>query len=94
MRKTRKMLDIFVHIRSHKPLDRAIEKDTTYNSALKEQDAAVEELYKSDLSKEQKLLIDRAISATNQCGAIYGKIAYRLGMYDGIRLMSELNKFK
>lgn len=44
------------------------------------------------LDKAQRLTIDRAISADNQCGAVYGAVAYRLGMKDGIRLMTEIRQ--
>lgn len=92
MRKTGKLLDLLVRVRSYKALDRAVEKDRTHKAALKEQDRAFEELYKAGLNKEQKRIVDRAISTTNQCGAVYGIIAYKLGLHDGIRLMSEVNK--
>lgn len=94
MRKTKKLLDLLVWVRSYKALDRAVEKDRTHKAALKEQDKAFEELCRAGLNKEQKRIIDRAVSATNQCGAVYGKIAYKLGLHDGIRLMSELSKVK
>lgn len=35
---------------------------------------------------------NRALSALNANGAAYGKAAYRLGLHDGIRLMSEVHK--
>ncbi|MCM1120303.1 MAG: hypothetical protein NC543_13195 [bacterium] len=92
MKKTKKLLDLIVRVRSNKALDRAVEKDRTHMAVSKEQDKAFEELDKAGLNKEQRRIVDRAISITNQCGAIYGMIAYKLGLHDGIRLMSELNK--
>ncbi|MDE6600576.1 MAG: hypothetical protein K2K90_00145 [Lachnospiraceae bacterium] len=91
-KKTGSLLDLLAHIRSYKALDRAVEKDRTHKAVLKEQDKAYEELDKAGLNKEQKRIVDRAISTTNQCGAVYGAIAYKLGLHDGIRLMSEVNK--
>lgn len=43
---------------------------------------------------EQGHIIDRAISAANDCGAAYGAVAYKLGLQDGIKLMSELKEIK
>ena len=47
-------------------------------------------LSKAELSKKQKAVVDRAISAANNCGAV----AYELGLQDGIKLMSELKEIK
>lgn len=91
-KRTGSLLDLLVHIRSYKALDRAVEKDRTHKAVMKEQDKAFEELDKAGLNKEQKRIVDRAISTTNQCGAVYGEIAYKLGLHDGIRLMSEVHK--
>ena len=44
------------------------------------------------LSREQNKVVDKAISATNASGAAYGATAYKQGLYDGIRLMSEVNQ--
>lgn len=85
------LLELLVRIRTHKALDRAVKKDSYYCSTLKEQDKAYDELYKANLSKEQKRIVDRALSTLNANGAAYGKVAYKLGLRDGIRLMSEAN---
>lgn len=46
------------------------------------------------LDKNQRIIIDEAISANNHCGAMYGIAAYRLGLHDGIRLMSEVKEIR
>ena len=73
-------------------IDRVLRKDREYRDAVKQQDIAFDELKKLGLDKAQRLTIDRAISADNQCGAVYGAVAYRLGMKDGIRLMTEIRQ--
>ena len=35
---------------------------------------------------------DQAIAANNHCGAVYGAVAYRFGMEDGIRLRMEVEE--
>ena len=90
--KTKRLLDLLVRLRTYKALDRAAEKNRYYRATLKEQDKAYDELQKAGLDREQKRIVDRALSALNANGAAYGKAAYRLGLHDGIQLMSEVNK--
>ncbi len=92
MEKTKSLLDLLVRLRTYKVLDRAAEKNRYYRTTLKEQDKAYDELDKAGLSREQKHIVDKALSAVNANGAAYGKVAYRLGLHDGIRLMSEVHK--
>lgn len=92
MKKTKSLLELLVRLRTYKVLDRAAEKNRYYRTTLKEQDKAYDELDKAGLSREQKRIVDRALSALNANGAAYGKVAYRLGLHDGIRLMSEVHK--
>lgn len=92
MKKTKSLLELLVRLRTYKVLDRATEKNRYYRTTLKEQDKAYDELDKAGLSREQKRIVDRTLSALNANGAAYGKVAYRLGLHDGIRLMSEVHK--
>lgn len=85
-----KILDILVKTRTVKALDEAVEKSNAYQETLKRQDKAFDALDKARLSREQKDIVDRAISAANDCGAV----AYELGLQDGIKLMSELKEIK
>ena len=88
------ILELLVRIRTYKALDRAASKNRHYRSALKRQDKAFSALDNAGLSKEQRLIVDRAITATNECGTAYGEAAYRLGFCDNKRLISELEKMK
>ena len=92
MKKTKNLLELFVHIRTHKALDKAAKKSRYYRATLKEQDKVYDELEKAGLNKEQKRIVEKALCALNANGAAYGKVAYRLGLHDGIRLMSEVHK--
>ena len=89
-----KILDILVKTRTHEALDKAVDKNSAYQETMKKQDEAFDRLDKAGLSGEQKTIVDRAISAANDCGAAYGAVAYRLGLQDGIRLMSEVKEIK
>ena len=75
MKKTKSLLDLLVRLRTYKVLDRAAEKNRYYRTTLKEQDKAYDELDKAGLSREQKRIVDKALSALNANGAAYGKVA-------------------
>ena len=88
------LLEIIVKTRTVKALDRAVERSKSYQDSLKRQDKAFTALDKAGLSREQSVIVDKAISAANDCGATYGAVAYRLGLCDGIRLVSEMDKIR
>lgn len=93
-KKTGSLLDLLVRVRTHKALDRAVGENKDYQYTLKRQDKAFDRLDNAGLSKEQSAIVDKAISAANDCGAAYGAAAYRLGLQDGIRLASEVKEFE
>lgn len=86
------MLELLARIRTYKALDSAVTKSRNYCSALKRQNKAFAALDNAGLSKELRLIVDRTITATDECGAAYGETAYRLGFCDNSRLVSELRK--
>lgn len=89
-----KLLDIFVKVRTYKALDRVLDRSKDYQKALRQQDVAFERLARAGLSQAQKIIVDKAISANNDCGAVYGVVAYRLGFCDGVKLISELEEIR
>lgn len=86
------LLDILAEERIHKGLENVLNDNKLYQAAQKEADEAINELEKAGLSQEQNKVIDKAISATNASGAAYGATAYKQGLYDGIKLMTEVNQ--
>lgn len=96
MRKSEKnavsLLELLVKARTANALDKTVGKSKAYQDALKQQDKAFDILDKSVLNKKQRSIVDDAISAANHCGAVYGAVAYRLGLHDGIKLIAELRK--
>lgn len=93
-KKNDSLLDILVKTRTVKALDKTVSKSRTYKDTLKRQDKAFDRLDKAGLSKEQSAVVDKVISAANDCGAAYGAVAYRLGLQDRIRLASEMKEFE
>lgn len=88
--KKKELLDILADERIYGVLEEVMKNDDLYISAQKEHDMACEELERARLDKDQNRIVDRVISTANHCGAIYGAIAYRQGLYDGIELVAEL----
>ena len=85
-------MDILAEERIHTALKHALDENELYQSAEKEVDETLNELKKAGLSREQNKVVDKALSATNASSAAYGVSAYKQGLYDGIKLMSEVNR--
>lgn len=76
-----KLLDILAEIRTVNALDEVLNNNNIYQNALKQQDKTFSKMEKIGLNCKQHSVVDKAISASNHCGAVYGAIAYRLGTY-------------
>lgn len=77
------LLEIIAAHRTGDALDEIVAQDKDYQAAFDR----IDEL---ELTKEQRSAIDQAITANNHFGAVYGAVAYRFGMGDGIRLVWEM----
>ena len=86
------LLDILAEERIYKGLESVLNNNKLYQAAQKEVDEALNQLEKVGLSREQNKAVDKALSAINASGAAYGAIAYKQGLYDGIKLMAEVNQ--
>lgn len=90
--KEKGLLGIIAQHRTVKALDDVLKEDQDYQEALVQQQEFFDILDKLGFTAEQKTVIDQAIAANNHCGAVYGAVAYRFGMEDGIRLCAEMKK--
>ena len=86
------LLEIIAAHRTGRALDEIISKNNDYQEALVQQQAAFDRLDELELTKEQRNAIDQAITANNHFGAVYGAVAYRFGMGDGIRARMEMEE--
>lgn len=86
------LLEIISAYRTGNALDEITAKDKDYQEALAKQREAFDRLDELELTKDQKSVIDQAITANNHTGAIYGAVAYRVGMEDGIRIRMEMEE--
>lgn len=64
--------------------------DEEYQAVRKEQLEAFKNLEQMGFTEDQRAVIDDIISKVNRSGAVYGKIAFKQGLKDGAKLMSEL----
>ena len=86
----KELLEILAEERINGELEDILKDNTQYFAAKTEHDIACEKLEEMGLDENLNKAIDRVISTSNHCGAVYGAIAYRLGLYDGIELITEL----
>ena len=84
------LLEVIALHRTGRDLDKAVKKDKDYQEALIQQQEAFDMMDELGLTAEQKRVVDRGITANNHTGAVYGAVAYRCGMEDGIRLRMEM----
>lgn len=88
----KELLGIIAQHRTVKALDDILKEDQDYQEALAQQQDFFDCLDKLGLTAEQKNVVDQVITANNHVGAVYGAVAYRFGMEDGIRLCAEMEK--
>lgn len=86
------LLEIIAAHRTMEDLDKILQKDKGYQEALAEEQEASDQMDVIGLTEEQKKVVDRVVTAYNQCGAAYGAAAYRFGMEDSVRLLKELGE--
>ena len=75
-------------------LDSTTDNDINLQEASSKVDKALESMRGIELDEKQRLIVDDAISASNFYGVMYAHCAYRLGLQDGIKLMSELKEIE
>lgn len=83
------LLEIIAAHRTGDSMDEIMAKDKDYQDALAQQQIVFDRLDELGLTKEQRSAIDQAITVNNHFGAVYGAVAYRFGMEDGIRVRME-----
>lgn len=75
--------------RMENALEEVLQKDERYQKKSKETRRKIEEIDKLGLGKEEWLIIDRALSATNERCAEYGRVSYRQGFLDALSLIKR-----
>lgn len=86
------LLEIIAAHRTGDDMDEVVRNDKDYQDALAQQKEAFDMLDELGLTVEQKKVVDQAITANNHTGAVYGAVAYRCGLEDGIRVRMEIEE--
>ena len=64
-------------------------KDEKYRKVNEMTKQKIKEIDKIELSQGEWKIIDRALSATNERSAEYGRVAYRQGFLDAVNLIKN-----
>lgn len=75
--------------RVEKSLQEILCKDKKYQKVNEETRQKIKDIDKIELSKDEWEIIDRALSATNERSAEYGRVAYRQGFLDAVSLLRK-----
>ena len=75
-------------------LDGILLKDDEYQQIQDEIENAVSKFDELDLSKEQRLIVDRLVSSHTESGCCYGRIAYKCGIRDCVSLLLNMGLIK
>ena len=75
-------------------LDSILLKDDEYQKVQDEIRNSASKFDELDLSKEQRLIVDRFISSHIKSGCCYGRIAYKCGMRDCVSLLLNMGLIK
>ena len=70
-----------------------LEKDEKYRKVNEMTKQKIKEIDKLELSQSEWKIIDRALSATNERSAEYGRVAYRQGFLDAVYLLKNRDDF-
>ena len=84
------ILDYFFEIRTEDVLEKRLKEDRSYQEINAEARREIAKIEKMELSREQWLIIDNALSACNKRSSCYGRMAYKQGFLDAIHLLKAL----
>lgn len=88
------IFDVITGYATNEGLSSVLQHDEEYKQIVKKMDDLTEELDALGLSREQRLSVDRLISAYNENGAYYGRLTYRQGVKDCVALLVEIGLIK
>lgn len=85
-----KIFDIITDYSVNEGINKILLEDEEYAGIQKEIDGQIEQYKKLGLTREQRLTVDRLISAHTASGACYGRMTYRKGFQDCVSLLQEI----
>lgn len=87
------LLDILSEERLHNAFEDALEQDANYVNTIRKIEKEHAKLIKKNFNQEQRNAIDKIIFAYNHMGAEYRRRAYKQGLQDGMKLISEIKDY-
>lgn len=88
------IFDVLTENAINERLDNILLQDIEYQKVQKKIDNLMAQFEDMELSKEQRLIVDRLISSHIEIGCCYGKITYQQGFKDCSFLLRELEMIK
>ena len=86
--------EILIENATNEYMDSVLLHDDEYKKIQDKISELTEQIDKFDLSKEQRLIMDRLISAHTASGCCYGRIAYQQGIRDCALLLRKMELIK
>lgn len=84
------LFHVITEYATNEKIDNAVLQDEEYRKLQKVIEEYLQKLHELELAKEQRVLIDRLISAYNESAAYYGKVCYREGFCDCVSFLKEI----
>lgn len=84
------LLDEFVGMATNVRLDNILNKDKGFLEVQEKASRAIKLYEELELTEQQQLIVDRMVSAHNEAGAYYGRMAYKQGVFDCVELLKEM----
>lgn len=86
--------EILIENATNEYMDSVLLHDDEYQKIQDKISGLTEQIDKFDLSKEQRLIMDRLISTYTASGCCYGRIAYQQGIRDCALLLRKMELIK
>lgn len=84
------LFDEFVGMATNVRLDNILNKDKGFLEVQEKASRAIKLYEELELTEQQQLIVDRMVSAHNEAGAYYGRMAYKQGVFDCVELLKEM----
>lgn len=84
------IFDVITEYATNEGLGDILQQDEEYKQIMQNIDSLTDKFDALGLSEEQRLLMDRLISAYNENGAYYGRLTYQQGFRDCAALLVEI----
>lgn len=88
------ILNVLAGKMTEEQFDRIVSAEKEYKRRSEKIEMLSEQLKRQELTKEQRLAVDRLLTANNECNFRYSELAYVQGMKDAVAMLKELDLIK